>query len=365
MSRRFQERSNAQVGRTGVNYRSGSPPRAGTDKVVARKLGLVGRSTQHFKLLDQIRKIAGVDDVEVLITGPSGVGKELYAKFLHHCSRRCTGPFIAVNCGALPDSLFENEMFGHAVGAYTDASAANAGLVAAAEAGTLLLDEVDALAQHAQVKLLRLLQEREYRRLGETRVRVTNVRFIASTNTDLVAAMREGRFREDLFFRLRVVPVEVPPLCQRPEDVPPLLLEFAVRYADRYQLRPVRFSDRAWHKLAEYDWPGNVRELEDCVRSLTCQQFDRPVEPSDLRLLNGSHRPPSWSEASDPLGRPFNEAKDPLITRFERHYIEAALERTGGNIAQSARLSGKHRRAFFELMRKHEIDAARFRYQGS
>jgi transcriptional regulator with GAF, ATPase, and Fis domain len=186
---------------------------------------IIGRSVQHCQLLEKLSKVASTD-AEILFTGPSGVGKELYARYVHKCGPRQKSPFVAVNCGALPSELLENELFGHVGGAFTGARLQSEGLVAAAEGGMLFLDEVDSLPLISQVKLLRFLQEKEYRRLGETSIRRADIRVLAATNTDLVAAVREGKFRQDLFFRIRVIPVEVPPLNERPEDIAVLLEEF-------------------------------------------------------------------------------------------------------------------------------------------
>ena len=321
---------------------------------VAERLGLIGISAAHRGLIDILAKMANAD-VEVLLTGPTGVGKERYAKFIHECSRRSQHEFIAINCGAIPDGLFENEMFGHTTGALTGAASRQDGLVAAAQDGTLFLDEVNSLSPLAQVKLLRLIQEREYRCLGDTRLRKADVRFLAATNENLLKAVREGRFREDLFFRLRVVHVEVPSLRERPEDIAPLLSNFIFRYADHYDLLPVRLTDTARDVLLKYDWPGNIRELENCVRSLTCQQFSRPVEADDLPLLTLDEKLPN-RERKNLLCRPMKEAKREIVATFEREYLVAALLRAGGNIAQAARLSGKNRRDFFRLMRKYGIN---------
>lgn len=325
---------------------------------VARHVGLLGCSQMRRHLLLKLCKVARTD-VEVLISGPSGVGKELYARFVHECSDRSKHDFVPFNCGAVPEGLFENEMFGHAAGAYTGARTSAEGL--AATSGTLFLDEVSELPKSAQVTLLRFIQEREFRRLGETRLRRARFRIITATNADLMERVREGRFREDLFFRLGVVMVDVPPLCQRPDDLAALLGEFVARYAEQYALEPVQFDGDARGRLLTYHWPGNVRELENCVRSLTCQQLGRPVKPGDLQLLG--------CEAEqrlnyDCLQQRFQRAKQEVVTSFERQYVQAALRRCSGNIAEAARLSGKHRRAFFELMRKHGIDAGEFKGNG-
>jgi DNA-binding NtrC family response regulator len=313
---------------------------------------LVGASPAHIQLLQTLDRIAPID-AEVLISGPTGVGKELYAGYIHQHSLRAHAPFVAVNCAALPPDLIENELFGHVGGAFTGARPQSAGLVAEAEGGTLFLDEVDSLPIGCQAKLLRFLNEKEYRRLGETRLRRANLRIIAATNTDLVAAIQAKTFRQDFFFRLRVVPVEVPPLAQRREDIPPLLAEFSDRYSEAYRLPRIVLGERVLGRLMSYPWPGNIRELENCVKYLTCLQLARPVDPYDLPLLDDEPKP-----EIPPLdvlvgSGPFKEVKRDLVVQFERAYLENALRRSGGNIAAAARASGKPRRVFFELMRKH------------
>ncbi|MDQ3819309.1 MAG: sigma-54 dependent transcriptional regulator, partial [Acidobacteriota bacterium] len=309
---------------------------------------LIGRSAAHKYLLEKLSKIAPTE-VEVLIQGESGTGKELYARYIHHNSMRCKAAFVPVNCGALPSELLENELFGHVGGAFTGARPQSEGLVAEAEHGTLFLDEVDSLSTLSQVKLLRFLQEKEYRRLGETRTRRANVRVIAATNIDLLAAMREGRFREDLFFRLRVVPVKVSPLRERAEDIPLLLSEYVIYYSETYRLPKIVFSDSARHRLETYHWPGNVRELENCVKYLTCLQLNRIIEPQDLVLLEADDgQEVAWPGQTTSSERPFRDAKRELVERFERAYLEDALRRSNGNIAKAARASAKPRRSFFE-----------------
>jgi transcriptional regulator with GAF, ATPase, and Fis domain len=239
------------------------------EKPVSSSTSLVGRSLSHLQLLHKLSKVA-LTDAEVLISGPTGVGKELYARYIHESRPRKQAAFVPLNCGAFLNDLFENELFGHVGGAFTGARPHSQGLAAEAEHGTLFLDEVDSLSLPCQVKLLRFIQEKEYRRLGESRIRRADVRIIAATNTDLLAAVRGGSFREDLFFRLRVVPVEVPPLCNRSDDIPLLLAEHVERYSERYRLPKVTFSEAALRRLEAYTWPGNIRELENCVKYLTC-----------------------------------------------------------------------------------------------
>ena len=318
----------------------------------------IGQSTPHKRVLDLISKIAATD-VEILITGETGVGKERYARYVHECSPRSGHNFVAVNCGGMPSELFENELFGHVGGAFTGARQHSEGLVAEAENGTLFIDEVDSLPMPCQVKLLRFVQEKEYRRLGEARLRKANVRFIAATNADLQAAVRNGRFREDLLYRLRVIPVEVPPLRERRDDIPLLLENFCDNYAKSYKLPRPMFTQGAMQKLRGYEWPGNVRELENCVKYLTCVQLTRPVDVGDLPLpaaprLEPRESAPSQFRVTD---GPFQTLKDQLVREFECAYLVDALRRSNGNIAQAAAASNKPRRAFFELMRKHGLRA--------
>ena len=306
----------------------------------------IGVSEAHRHLLGLIERVAP-NDVELLLSGETGVGKEHYARYAHACSPRREGPFVAVNCGSIPAELFENELFGHVGGAFTGARAKAAGLVDAAAGGTLFFDEVDALAPTNQVKLLRLLQEKEYRRLGEARPQQANARIIAATNRDLLREARAGRFREDLLFRLRVVP----PLRDRCDDILPLLDAFTAWYAEAYATAPVSFTPDARAALRDYRWPGNVRELENLVRHLTCMYPGVAVEPAALPLV-------SEAAADTPAGA-FKRAKSTLVAEFERKYLEEALAAADGNIARAARSSGKPRRAFFELMRKHGVVARR------
>jgi len=337
---------------TRVETKNGRAAPAGKHTAAA----LVGQSAAHRRLLAQLHQVAPTD-AEVLLCGPTGVGKELYARLLHRLSHRAAGAFVPVNCGALPNDLFENELFGHVGGAFTGARPQSEGLVAEADGGTLFLDEVDSLALPGQVKLLRLVQEKEYRRLGESRTRRADLRIVAATNADLLAAVRERRFREDLFFRLRVVPITVPPLRDRRDDIAPILAAHVARYAEVYRLPRITFTPEALARLRAYDWPGNVRELENCVRALTCLQIQRPIEAIDLPLLDEG-APETRREEPDLSGLPLRVAKRELVSRFERDYLERALRDNEGNIARAARQSGKARRAFFELMRKHGIKAA-------
>jgi len=309
-------------------------------------------SEQHAQVLALIDRVAP-NSVELLFMGETGVGKEQYARYAHERSTRRERPFVPVNCGSIPADLFENELFGHVGGAFTGARPSAMGLVAAAEGGTLFFDEVDALAPPNQVKLLRLLQEKEYRRLGEVRSHIADIRILAATNRDLVRVSRAGLFREDLMFRLRVVPISIPPLRERSDDVLPLMDAFATWYAGEYGVPPIALAPATRDVLVHYGWPGNVRELENLVRNLTCVRPGELIEPSHLPLLETTTGKTGQTTGS------FQRLKSTLVAEFERKYIEDTLNAADGNIARAARTAGKPRRAFFELMRKHGISARR------
>jgi len=330
---------------------------------------VVGRGEFHARVLGELANAAQTD-VEVLLLGPSGVGKELYARWVHEHSARSARSFVPVNCGAVPVALLENELFGHVGGAFTGARPSSDGLVAEADGGTLFLDELDTLEPSAQVKLLRFLQQREYRRLGENRLRRANVRIVTASNADLPRLVRESRFREDLFFRVHVFPVHILPLRDRRDDIEPLLEEYVQRCADMFGLERIRFTVEALRRLETYSWPGNVRELENCVRYLTSLRLGRPVEAGDLRLLDElapvdalrrPEAPPLRNGAADGLVS-LRDAKRTLVGDFERSYVVDALRTSHGNIARAARASGKPRRAFYELMRKYDVCAERYRH---
>jgi len=316
----------------------------------------VGVSDAHRHLLTRIETIS-VTDAEVLITGPSGVGKEHYARHVHETSRRARAEFVPVNCGSIPDELFENELFGHVGGAFTGARLHSDGLIAAAEGGTLFLDELDALSQRNQTKLLRFIQEKEYRRLGDARARKANLRIVAATNADLVDAVRAGRFREDLLFRIRVIPIEVPPLCDRTDDIIEIFEAYATWYAELYGVARIVMLDSAMALIRSYPWPGNIRELENCVHYLTCLHLTRPVDPADLPLLAAQRQPAAAALPAGSLPTDLGRAKIALVNGYEAGVVRLALEQYSGNITHAARAVGKPRRAFFELMRRHGIRA--------
>src|SRR5215475_317006 len=246
-------------------------------------VSMVGESPCFLRVIEQIPFLAECQ-ATVLISGETGSGKEVMARAVHYQSPRNGKPFIPVNCGALPDHLFENELFGHAKGAYTDASSAQQGLIAEAETGTLFLDEVDALSQSGQVKLLRFLQDGEYRPLGSSRTFTANVRIIAATNTDLIERVKAKLFREDLYYRLNALSVIVPPLRERTEDIVHLSNHFLLEYAKEHNTTRRGISSEALRKLMDYEWPGNVRELEGLILRALVLTFSATLQPEDINL---------------------------------------------------------------------------------
>lgn len=311
---------------------------------------IVGESPALLEQVHKIPKLARCDAC-VLITGETGTGKEVCARAVHYLSPRSKHPFVPMNCGAVPTDLLENELFGHVAGAYTGANTARAGLIQEAHGGTLFLDEVDSMPPSTQVKILRFLQEREFRQLGSTKTSRADVRIIAACNGDLNAAMESGALRTDLFYRLNVLRLRLPPLRERPSDVPLLARHFLNRFRAEFGSSVRDFVPAALAKLSIYPWPGNVRELQNvierafvlcCGDRIQAQDIDLPVPPQE------EHEPES-----------FAEQKARLINDFERRYLNEMLARYHGNIGQAARAAHKNRRVFFELMRKHHIRVER------
>jgi DNA-binding NtrC family response regulator len=310
---------------------------------------IVGKSAAFLTTVEKIPRIAGCD-APVLLIGDTGTGKEMCARAIHYLSPRANKPFIPVNCGAIPVELFENEMFGHESGAYTDARKASRGLIAEAEGGTLFLDEVDSLPLPAQVKLLRFLQDRQYRPLGAANYRHANTRLIAASNQNLQARVRERTFREDFYYRLKVVSLSLPALWQRPEDVLLLANHFLKTAAEEYHSPVRRFSASADEKLLAYSWPGNVRELENVVRQAVVLAEGTVIYERDL-AVNCDASTPAVARTKES----FKAAKARAIETFERKFLQELLSSCGGNISKAAREAKKDRRAFFELLKKYDL----------
>lgn len=286
----------------------------------------------------------------MLIEGETGSGKEVAARAVHYWGPRSAGPFVPVNCGALPDHLIEAELFGHERGAFTDAKLSRRGLVAEANGGTLFLDEVDALSAKAQVALLRFLQDQRYRPLGSTRELWTNVRMIAATNQPLVHAIDAGRFRSDLMYRLNILHLRLPPLRERIGDAEKLAQHFVHLFCAKYHLAAQTLDEATLAWIRSQRWPGNVRELENWVHRhllMGDAQSRTQLSPSALTSAAAGDAP---SIAS------FQSAKAEAVRRFERDYLVAALRQAHGNVTRAAHIAGKERRAFGKLLKKHGID---------
>ena len=308
---------------------------------------IVTRSPIMLRLLEQARMVAQ-SDVSVLINGQSGTGKEILAQAIHNASPRSTKAFIAINCGALPEQLLESELFGHARGAFTGAVSSREGLFQAAEGGTLFLDEIGDMPAPLQVKLLRVLQERKVRPLGSNRDIDINVRIISATHRDLPKAMERKEFREDLYYRLNVVNLKIPPLAERAEDIPLLATQLLRQSAERHKPFVRAFSTDAMKRLMTAGWPGNVRQLvnviEQCV-ALTSSPVisDALVE----QALEGENTAlPTFVEARN---------------QFELNYLRKLLQITKGNVTHAARMAGRNRTEFYKLLSRHELEANDFK----
>jgi DNA-binding NtrC family response regulator len=318
------------------------------------KLGLKQMVGESPTFLDETKKIPVLArcDASVLISGETGTGKEMCARSIHYLSPRANKSFVPFNCGAIPTDLLENELFGHAQGAFTGAATPQPGLIRKADAGTLFLDDVDCLPPLSQVKLLRFLQEKEYRQLGSATTHQADVRIIAATNADLEAAVEKGRLRQDLYYRLNVIPLTLPTLRDRQEDIPLIARHFLKKYAIEFDKQLTGFTSEALQTLMLYDWPGNVRELEHVVERAVLFSKHTVIREIDICL-------PDKKSTSCKMS--FKEAKASVVKEFEKSYIEKLLLSYQGNITRAAQAAKKNRRAFWELIRKHHIDVRPFK----
>lgn len=311
------------------------------------RLNLIGESPSFQAALSAICSCAACD-ATVLLQSETGSGKELAARAIHYLGARRGAPFVPMNCGAIPESLVENELFGHARGAFTDARESRLGAVTQAEGGTLFLDEVDALSVRAQVALLRFLQDCEYRPVGDASVRHANVRVIASTNADLQALVAAGLFRTDLLYRLNVLALELPPLRLRGRDVILLAETFVRRFSHKYgKPVPALHPDTIAYFL-RYDWPGNVRELENLIHRELLMRKGPCIRVQGPAAGCVAPAPPLTAQG-------FRAAKAHAVAEFERAYLRELLSRTGGNISEAARLAGKERSRLSKLAKKHGL----------
>ena len=309
--------------------------------------GVIFRSSRMAALMADARMVAA-SDASVLIRGESGSGKEVLARAIHRASPRAKGPFVAINCGAIPEHLLESELFGHAKGAFTGAATSRVGLFQTANGGTLFLDEIGDMPLALQVKLLRVLQERVVRPVGATKAEPVDVRLLSATHRDLDAAMAQGQFREDLYYRLDVVSLTLPRLDERREDIPLLAAHFAGLLAVKYG-KPINgFAPDALEALATASWPGNVRQLFNVVEQ-SCALTSTPLIPA--ALVQRALRVPAMDALT------YADAKQ----RFERNYLVQLLKLTDGNVADAARIAERNRTEFYRLLQKHDLTPAMFR----
>jgi DNA-binding NtrC family response regulator len=311
-------------------------------------------------LYERISMVAPTD-VTVAIYGESGTGKELVARTIHALSQRYESPFVVVNCAAIPESLLEDELFGHVKGAFTDATKDREGLFSAADGGTLFLDEIGEMPLALQVKILRVLQSQEFRRIGDDRDTRVDVRLITATNRDLEQAVAAGVFRQDLYYRINVFPMTLPPLRERREDIALLAHHFLLKHRTKVGKRIESFTPAALAKLTAYDFPGNVRELENKVHhALVLAQGDT-IEPHDIQLSGGL---PAPSLGFD-LSRPFRELKREVVEAFESEYVRALLRAHHGNLAAASRQAGMDRKNLWAFARKYRINLKHLRDEKS
>jgi DNA-binding NtrC family response regulator len=316
---------------------------------------LIGSSSPMLEVYRMIDTVSHSTST-VLLQGESGTGKELVARAIHSRGPRASKPFVPVNCSAIPENLVESELFGHIRGAFTGAVATRMGLFEAADKGTIMLDEVGELPAQVQVKLLRILQEGEVKRVGSSESSNVDVRVIAATNVDLHQAMVNGTFREDLYYRLNVITIYLPPLRERPDDIPLLSYHFLRKYALRAGRDLKRISLDAMRALRSYQWPGNVRELENAIERAVVMARSEVIVPSNLPS-SVVDTPDSLVSRSVLLDLPFSKAKKSVIESFEKNYVEEALRRAGGNVSEAARQASLDRSNFRRILKKHKIAA--------
>lgn len=323
-----------------------------------KKMGLkriLGSNNALEQLRREIENISSCD-VSVLIIGESGTGKELAARAIHYLSSRAYKSFVPINCGSIPENLFENELFGHRKGAFTDASYNQIGLVKQADGGTLFLDEVGVITPHVQVKLLRLLQEKEYKPLGDSITHSADIRVIAATNEDLFQLVKKGTFREDFYYRLNIFSLYIPPLRERKEDIPILVNHFIEKYSRQYHKEVQGIAPKAMEQLMSYSWPGNIRELENIIQQSIVISSAPVISPQDLRLF----RSRSGVRTAGSRMETFAQAKKRIVNAFEREYLTRLLIESNGDILRAALQAGKSRTALWNLLAKHHIHPSQF-----
>ncbi len=316
---------------------------------------LVGEAPTFLKAIRQLPDLAK-SEATVLITGETGTGKELVARAIHYLSKRAAHPFVPVNCGSIPDTLLESELFGHERGAFTDAHTHRRGLIAQAEKGTLFLDEVEAMTLKAQVALLRVIQDKRFRALGSSCEQQADIRVVAAANAPLDHLVRAGSFRSDLYYRLCVFSVHLPPLRERKEDIMALACHFLKKHAPRTAGPELQLAPGTREVLLVYDWPGNVRELENTIiRGINLCQTNF-VDIHDLGIPAGSANLLGVAAAESPKLRSFKDMKQKMIEGFERDYLDRLMREHQGNVTNAALAAGKERRELGKMLKKYRID---------
>lgn len=318
---------------------------------------IIGKSAAMQGIFEDIRRIADAQ-ISVLITGASGTGKELIARAIHFNSDRRDGPFVPINCGALPENLVESEIFGYEKGAFTGAARAKNGLLEEADGGTFFMDEVAELPPALQVKFLRVLEDGRFRRLGGTQERTIDIRLISATNRDIEARVEKDEFREDFYYRINTFTIDIPPLGQRRDDIPLLVNHYLERFAERNGKEVDSISPEAMRLLRGHPWKGNVRELEHVIERAVILARGETLLPADLPSSFGQDESGGNPVQDLYLDRPFKEAKERLIDDFERRYLKEILKRFDGNISRAASHSGIDRRSLHRLLAKHGTHAA-------
>jgi DNA-binding NtrC family response regulator len=331
---------------------------------------ILGRSQAIKNLKENLNRISSCD-VNVLLTGESGTGKELVARAIHYLSDRSGKPFVPVNCGAIPENLFENELFGHLKGAYTDASFQQYGLVKEAEGGTLFLDEIGTISPYIQTKLLRLIQESEYRPLGYAKNIKANIRLVAATNMELQQLVEKNIFREDLFYRLNVIPIHIPPLRERKDDIPLLIKHFVKKYSKAHNKTIIEIPVDVMNILVSYSWPGNIRELENKIQLLVVMSTSSVINAKEIQL--STNEPLSNELVVEHINvvkekitnqseiETFNVARRKVYDLFEKSYLTQLLTVYKGDMVSAAKKAGKSRTALWNLLKKQNLSPKQFR----
>ena len=317
---------------------------------------IIGASPQMQNVYRLIAKCAPTNST-VMLTGESGTGKELIARAIHYNSLRKDKPFVAVDCNSLSENLLESEMFGHVKGAFTGAVVSKKGMFEVAGSGTLFLDEIGNISLTTQAKLLRVIQEREFKAVGDTRTQSANFRLLTATNKDLKAMVAEGTFREDLYYRINIFPIQVPPLRERQDDIPPLAFHFLKVFSEELGKKVTEFSEGAMTALTHHNWPGNVRELENTIHRAVILATDKVVRQAHLANIIEAPATPDLDvpRTSDELKRIKKVTREKSVENIEKLFVLEALKRNGWNVTKSAEETGMQRANFQALMKKYEI----------